>query len=81
MKAYQPLGRRRGFISKNLLSHDGYTSEQYSCASTKMGKESLVPLMPQVLEILTSHHDQMKQLGIYDPDGWLLITLQRQHLG
>ena len=46
-----------------------------------MGKESLVPLMPQVLEILTSHHDQMEQLGIYDPDGWLLITLQRQQLG
>ena len=58
---------------KSLL-RDGYSSGHHSWASTKTGKEGVVPLTPQALEELVQHKAEMKQLGINEPYGLVFVT-------
>ena len=46
------------------LRRDGYSSGHHSWASTKTGKERVVPLTAQVLHVLRQHKEQMEQLGV-----------------
>ena len=46
-------------VCKNLR-RDGYTSGHHSWASTMIGRERVVPLTAQVLEVLRHHKDEMK---------------------
>ena len=48
------------------LRRDGYCSGHHSWATTKTGRERLVPLTLQVLATLKKHQQAMEQLGIYD---------------
>ena len=56
------------------LRRDGYSSGQVEWASTKTGKERVVPLTAQVLETLQHHKAEMEQLGIYDPYGLVFVA-------
>lgn len=56
------------------LRRDGYCSGQHSWATTKTGRERVVPLTAQVLEVLRQHKEQMEQLVIYDPYGLVFVT-------
>ena len=56
------------------LRRDGYSSGKVAWAPTKTGRERVVPLTTQVLEILRQHQQQMEQLGIHDPYGLVFVT-------
>jgi len=56
------------------LRRDGYSSGHHSWATTKTGRERVVPLTAQVLETLQQHKAEMKKLGIYDPYGLVFVT-------
>jgi integrase len=56
------------------LRRDGYSSGHHSWATTKTGRERVVPLTAQVLEVLRQHKEQMEQLEIYDPYGLVFVT-------
>ena len=56
------------------LRRDGYSSGQHSWATTKTGRERVVPLTAQVLEVLRRHKEQMELLGIDDPYGLVFVT-------
>ena len=56
------------------LRRDGYSSGHHSWASTKTGRERVVPLTAQVLQVLRKHKAEMKQLGIYDPYGLVFVA-------
>ena len=56
------------------LKRDGYSSRQHSWATTKTGKERVVPLTPLVTSTLRDHQNQMMQLGLYDPNGLVFLT-------
>ena len=56
------------------LRCDGYSSGHHSWASTKTGKERVVPLTAQVLHVLRQHKEQMEQLGVYEAYGLVFVT-------
>jgi integrase len=56
------------------LRRDGYCSGHHSWATTKTGKERVVPLTLQVLDVLKKHQQQMEQLGIYEPYGLVFVA-------
>ncbi len=56
------------------LRRDGYSSGHHSWATTKTGRERVVPLTAQVLEVLRQHKAEMEQLGIDDPYGLVFVT-------
>ena len=43
-------------------------------ASTKTGKERVVPLTPQVLEMLLEHQCQMQEQGLYEKQGLVFLS-------
>jgi integrase len=51
------------------LRRDGYSTQQHSWASTKTGKERVVPLTPQVLKTLKQHKEEMVELGTMVEEG------------
>ena len=56
------------------LRRDGYCSGHHSWATTKTGRERVVPLTAQVLEVLRRHKQQMEQLANYDPYGLVFVA-------
>ncbi|WP_255441155.1 site-specific integrase [Synechococcus sp. HK01-R] len=56
------------------LRRDGYCSGQHSWATTKTGKERVVPLTPLVLETLKKHQQKMGRLGVYEPYGLVFVA-------
>ena len=56
------------------LRRDGYSSGHHSWATTKTGRERVVLLTAEVLQVLRQHKVQMEQLGIYDPYGLVFVT-------
>jgi len=56
------------------LRRDGYSSGQHSWATTKTGRERVVPLTPEALETLRQHQWEMEHLGIYDPYGLVFVA-------
>ena len=56
------------------LRRDGYSSGHHSWATTKTGRERVVPLTAKVLEVLRQHKEQMEQLAIYDSYGLVFVT-------
>ena len=50
------------------------SSGQVEWASTKTGRERVVPLRPQVLEVLRQHKEQMELLEIYDTYGQVFVS-------
>jgi len=57
------------------LRRDAYSSGKVEWAPTKTGKERVVPLTPQVMEILKRHQQRMNELGIYELYGLVFVTL------
>jgi len=60
-------------IAKSLRN-DGFNAMNVSWASTKTGRERIVPISPQIKEILQQHKSSMEELGIYDPRGLVFIS-------
>ena len=56
------------------LRRDGYSSGQHSWATTKTGRERVLPLTAQVLEVLRQHKGEMELLEIYDPYGLVFVA-------
>lgn len=56
------------------LRVDGLNNHKFLWASTKTGKERIVPLNPMVLVVLEEHRDQMLTSGLYDPNGLVFLT-------
>ena len=56
------------------LRRDGYSSGHHSWATTKTGRERVVPLTAQVLKVLRQRKVQMEQLVIHDPYGLVFVT-------
>ncbi len=56
------------------LQRDGFGSGHHSWATTKTGRERVVPLKPLVLKTLKQHQQQMEHLGTYDPYGLVFVT-------
>ena len=56
------------------LRRDGYCSGHHSWAPTKTGKERVVPLTLQVLDVLKKHQQQMEMLGVYEPYGLVFVA-------
>lgn len=56
------------------LRRDGYSSGHHSWATTKTGRERVVPLTAQVLQVLRQHKVQMEHLGVYEPYGLVFVT-------
>ena len=56
------------------LRRDGYSSGKVEWAPTKTGKERVVPLTRQVLDVLRQHQWEMEHLGVYDPYGLVFVT-------
>ncbi len=63
-----------GVLVCKSLRRDGYFSGHHSWATTKTGRERVVPLTPQVLEVLRQHKAEMKQLGIDEPYGLVFVA-------
>ena len=60
-------------ISKSLRT-DGFNGMNVTWASTKTGRERIVPMSPAVTQILQQHIVAMEALGIYDPHGLVFVT-------
>jgi integrase len=56
------------------LKRDEYSSRQHSWATTKTGKERVVPLTSLAISTLRDRKNQMMQLGLYDPYGLVFLT-------
>ena len=56
------------------LRRDGFLSQQHTWAPTKTGMERVVPLSPQVLEVLRDHRASQEAEGSFDPHGLVFIT-------
>jgi integrase len=67
------------WVEGELLIHkslrvDGLRSSDFIPAPTKTGKERVVPLSPQTLEILSNHREEIDALGLYKPTGLVFLT-------
>ena len=63
------------------LRIDGLSSKTFIPAPTKTGKERIVPLSVQTLEVLERHREHMKALGLYAPDALVFLTpISRQNV-
>ena len=60
-------------ISKSLRT-DGFNGMNVTWASTKTGRERVVPMSAAVKQILQQHKASMEALGIYDPHGLVFVT-------
>ena len=56
------------------LRVDGLNSRNFIPGPTKTGKERVVPLNVQTLEVLKHHQAQMDALGLYAPDALVFLT-------
>ena len=61
------------------LRRDGYSSGKVEWAPTKTGRERVVPLTPQVLDVLRQHQWEMGHLGVYEPYGLVFVTPHQSH--
>jgi integrase len=60
-------------ISKSLRT-DGFNGMNVTWASTKTGRDRIVPMSVAVNQILQQHKVSMEALGIYDPHGLVFVT-------
>ncbi len=60
-------------IAKSLRS-DGFNAMDVTWATTKTGRERIVPMSPEVMETLRSHKKAMKQQGLYEQQGFVFLT-------
>jgi integrase len=56
------------------LRVDGLHTHRFIPSTTKTGVERIVPLNGALLQVLKDNQDQMKSLGLYDPDGLVFLT-------
>jgi len=56
------------------LRIDALNCRTFIPAPTKTGKERVVPLNSQTLEILKQHQREMERLGLYTPDALIFLT-------
>ena len=56
------------------LKVDGLKSNNFIPAPTKTGKERVVPLNPQTLEVLRNHQEEMRTLDLYERTGLVFLT-------
>jgi integrase len=56
------------------LRVDGLHTHRFIPSTTKTGVERIVPINAALLQVLKDHQDQMKSLGLYDPDGLVFLT-------
>ena len=56
------------------LRRDGFKTGQHSWAPTKTGKERVVPLPVQVLEVLKKHQQQMRGLDLAHPKDLVFVS-------
>ena len=56
------------------LRRDGFKTGQHSWAPTKSGKERVVPLTVQVLEVMRKHQIAMKELDLDHPNYLVFVT-------
>ena len=56
------------------LRIDGLKSRRFIPAPTKPGKERIVPLTHQVLQVLQEHQKAMDSLGLFHPEGLVFLT-------
>lgn len=56
------------------LRVDGLNARNFIPAPTKTGKERVVPLNPQTLEVLRNHQQEMEALGLYQTNGLIFLT-------
>lgn len=56
------------------LRVDGLRSSNFIPAPTKTGKERVVPMNPETLEVLRRHQEKMKTMGLYEPTGLVFLT-------
>lgn len=60
-------------IPKSLRT-DGFNGMNVTWASTKTGRDRIVPMSPAVKQILQQHKASMEALGIYDHCGLVFVT-------
>ena len=60
-------------ISKSLRT-DGFNGMNMTWASTKTGRDRIVPMSATVKQVLQQHKISMEALGIYDPHGLIFVT-------
>ncbi len=60
-------------ISKSLRT-DGFNGMNVTWASTKTGRDRIVPMSAPVKQILQHHKTSMEALGIYDQHGLVFVT-------
>ncbi len=58
------------------LRVDGLSTHRFIPATTKTGKERVVPLHAQVLQVLREHQIKMDAIGLYAPTGLVFLTPQ-----
>ena len=56
------------------LRRDGYSTGDHSWAPTKTGKERVVPLTEDVLEVLRRHQKAMEEKELFDACGLVFVT-------
>jgi integrase len=56
------------------LRVDGLNASNFIPAPTKTGKERVVPLNAQTLEVLRNHQERMEDLGLYAPEALVFLT-------
>lgn len=56
------------------LRRDGYSTAEHTWAPTKTGKERVVPLTEDVLEMLRGHQKAMEAEGVFDAYGLVFVT-------
>ena len=56
------------------LRRDGYSTGEHTWAPTKTGKERVVPLSEDVLEVLRRHQKAMEAEGVFDAYGLVFVT-------
>jgi integrase len=56
------------------LRVDGLNNHKFLWASTKTGKERIVPLNPIVIKVLEEHKERMVAAGLYEPHGLVFFT-------
>jgi integrase len=59
------------------LRRDRYSSGKVEWALAKTGKERVVPLILEVLDVLRQHQWEMEELGVYDPYGLVFVTFAK----
>lgn len=58
------------------LKVDGLSSHRFIPSTTKTGRERVVPLNHQVLNVLREHQEHMKEVGLFDPNGLIFFSPQ-----